>query len=311
MQAHGYTPFRKDRPGRRRGGGVVIYLKYMTYNPVKITPCHHLPTIYILNVTSIFKPHAIEHLRCDVYPLHPDIIIITESWLRPDHSDGFPTFYALKTIRSHGLRGIKLFDITESFIISRIKYAAPSCQTLPELKVCKNNAYTATIQKAQIEEKKSKKIELMEKRNQENFLGSINLKLLSKEDKAIKKYHKRKELREALLCQLKDKKERTDCEKMVKINEEMKLICNDIEELKKDKISFQLDQGAVMISDFSDRHPIFFSIKKKNLFEVSWDPIVTENDVNTAGLITEKFFRPKAKFVSGTNSKPELLERNA
>ncbi|ESN99421.1 hypothetical protein HELRODRAFT_162969 [Helobdella robusta] len=38
----------------------------------------------------------------------------------------FQTFHALKTLRSHGLRGIKLFDITESLIISRIKYAAPS-----------------------------------------------------------------------------------------------------------------------------------------------------------------------------------------
>ncbi|ESO05986.1 hypothetical protein HELRODRAFT_160090 [Helobdella robusta] len=36
---------------------------------------------------------------------------------------GFQTFHALKT---HGLRGVKLFDITESLIISRIKYAAPS-----------------------------------------------------------------------------------------------------------------------------------------------------------------------------------------
>ncbi|ESO12173.1 hypothetical protein HELRODRAFT_158636 [Helobdella robusta] len=60
-----------------------------TYNPAKITPCHLPPIIYILNVTSIVKPHAIENLRCDVYHLHPDIIIIiTESWLRPDHPDG-------------------------------------------------------------------------------------------------------------------------------------------------------------------------------------------------------------------------------
>ncbi|ESO07825.1 hypothetical protein HELRODRAFT_170384 [Helobdella robusta] len=36
------------------------------------------------------------------------------------------TFHALKTLRSHGLRGFKLFDITESLIISPIKYAALS-----------------------------------------------------------------------------------------------------------------------------------------------------------------------------------------
>ena len=38
----------------------------------------------------------------------------------------FQTFYALKTIRSHGLFGVRLHDITESLIISRLKYAAPS-----------------------------------------------------------------------------------------------------------------------------------------------------------------------------------------
>ena len=35
-------------------------------------------------------------------------------------------FHALKIIRAHGLYGPKLCDITESLIISRIKYAAPS-----------------------------------------------------------------------------------------------------------------------------------------------------------------------------------------
>ncbi|ESO02815.1 hypothetical protein HELRODRAFT_174238 [Helobdella robusta] len=42
----------------------------------------------------------------------------------------FQTFHALKTLRSHGLRGIKLFDITESLIISRIKYAQQQLQQL-------------------------------------------------------------------------------------------------------------------------------------------------------------------------------------
>ena len=38
----------------------------------------------------------------------------------------YQTFPALKIIRAHGLYGPKLYDITESLIISRIKYAAPS-----------------------------------------------------------------------------------------------------------------------------------------------------------------------------------------
>ena len=38
----------------------------------------------------------------------------------------YQTFHALKIIRAHGLAGLKLYDITESLILSRIKYAAPS-----------------------------------------------------------------------------------------------------------------------------------------------------------------------------------------
>ena len=38
----------------------------------------------------------------------------------------YQTFHALKIIRAHGLYGPKLYDITESLIIARIKYAAPS-----------------------------------------------------------------------------------------------------------------------------------------------------------------------------------------
>ena len=37
------------------------------------------------------------------------------------------TFHALKIIWTHGLYGPKLYDITESLIISRIKTSAPSC----------------------------------------------------------------------------------------------------------------------------------------------------------------------------------------
>ena len=37
----------------------------------------------------------------------------------------YQTFHALKIIRAHGLYCPKLYVITESLIISRIKYAAP------------------------------------------------------------------------------------------------------------------------------------------------------------------------------------------
>ena len=46
------------------------------------------PKVYILNATGLVKPHGIESLRCDVFQLRPDIVIITESWLKSHHSDG-------------------------------------------------------------------------------------------------------------------------------------------------------------------------------------------------------------------------------
>ena len=49
------------------------------------------PVVYILDATSLVKPHGIESLRCDVFQLRPDIVIITESWLKSHHSDGLIT----------------------------------------------------------------------------------------------------------------------------------------------------------------------------------------------------------------------------
>ena len=41
-----------------------------------------IPSIYILNPTSLAKPHAIEQLTLDVNAYDADVIIITESWLK-------------------------------------------------------------------------------------------------------------------------------------------------------------------------------------------------------------------------------------
>ena len=40
------------------------------------------PRVYILNATSLVTPHGIESLRCEVFQLRPDIVIITELWLK-------------------------------------------------------------------------------------------------------------------------------------------------------------------------------------------------------------------------------------
>ena len=51
------------------------------------------PIVYILNATTLVKPHGIESLRCDIFQLRPDIVIIT----------------------SHGLNHITLMD---SFLLT-------------------------------------------------------------------------------------------------------------------------------------------------------------------------------------------------
>ena len=57
-------------------------------NPKKSINKYKPPIFYLLNATSLVKPHGIESLRCDVFQLRPDIVIITESWLKSHHSDG-------------------------------------------------------------------------------------------------------------------------------------------------------------------------------------------------------------------------------
>ena len=47
----------------------------------------HVPSLYILNATSIAKPHAIDHLHADLLSNDVDIAIITETWLKTHHTD--------------------------------------------------------------------------------------------------------------------------------------------------------------------------------------------------------------------------------
>src|SRR2546425_7388316 len=45
-----------------------------------------VPSIYILNPTSLAKPHAIEHLTADL--ISYNIAIIAETWYKVQHLDG-------------------------------------------------------------------------------------------------------------------------------------------------------------------------------------------------------------------------------
>jgi len=41
-----------------------------------------LPTIYLLNPTSLAKPDAMQQITADVLSYCADIVVITESWLK-------------------------------------------------------------------------------------------------------------------------------------------------------------------------------------------------------------------------------------
>ncbi|ESO02860.1 hypothetical protein HELRODRAFT_174297 [Helobdella robusta] len=85
----------------------------MSTDPSYKTPPTKVSTINSHYQHQQITPYSVLHM------LHP---VQVQTIYQP----GFQTIHTLKTLRSHGLRGIKLFDITESLIISRIKYVAPS-----------------------------------------------------------------------------------------------------------------------------------------------------------------------------------------
>lgn len=46
-----------------------------------------MPSLYVINATSIAKPHAMQHLVADVLHYDVQVCIVTETWLRKDHDD--------------------------------------------------------------------------------------------------------------------------------------------------------------------------------------------------------------------------------
>src|SRR5437867_155898 len=46
-----------------------------------------IPSVLVLNPTSLAKAHAIEHLTVDLKAYNIDIAIISESWFKAHHSD--------------------------------------------------------------------------------------------------------------------------------------------------------------------------------------------------------------------------------
>jgi hypothetical protein len=45
------------------------------------------PSLYLINPTSLAKPHAIEHFGADLRSYNPDLAIVVESWFKQKHTD--------------------------------------------------------------------------------------------------------------------------------------------------------------------------------------------------------------------------------
>ena len=52
---------------------------------ISLQPTPFPPSLYVLNVRSLAKPHAIENLRADVLSLDPDLVVLTETHLKSHH----------------------------------------------------------------------------------------------------------------------------------------------------------------------------------------------------------------------------------
>ena len=83
---------RHNRP-RERGSRTLSNVSRSTHNLLKPArqsdPGSFIPpSIYVINATSIAKPHAINHLHADLIAYDIGIAVITESWLKSHHTDG-------------------------------------------------------------------------------------------------------------------------------------------------------------------------------------------------------------------------------
>jgi len=87
---------RSSRQLRKYSGSNLIKVTYQdaiisgtAIHPVNNdTACGRtLPTIYLLNPTSLAKPHAIQQLTTDVQSYDADTVVISESWLKQRHSN--------------------------------------------------------------------------------------------------------------------------------------------------------------------------------------------------------------------------------
>ena len=80
-----YNPAVSHKKERRR---VLTCIKrHQLCSPIADNGHWKIPSVYILNPTSLAKPHAVELLAADVKAYGADVVVITESWLKLRHPD--------------------------------------------------------------------------------------------------------------------------------------------------------------------------------------------------------------------------------
>jgi hypothetical protein len=76
---------------------------FFGYNPASLTNANghsiSLPTIFVLNPTSITKAHAFDQLRCDIESFAFDTAVVCESWLKPKHTSNLFTVQDFRLFR--------------------------------------------------------------------------------------------------------------------------------------------------------------------------------------------------------------------
>src|SRR5206468_9288283 len=74
------------------------------------------PSLYLINSTSLAKPHALQHLQADIILYQSQIVIVTETWFKKHHSaeqfniDGFHSYRRDRRGRKGG--GVAIYITT-------------------------------------------------------------------------------------------------------------------------------------------------------------------------------------------------------
>ena len=83
------------------------------------------PNLYVLNVNSIAKPHALDHLQADLISYASEVAVITETHLKKKHAQGvetIPGYVAYRRDRAGRRGGGVAIYVREDFTSERCEF---------------------------------------------------------------------------------------------------------------------------------------------------------------------------------------------